>query len=309
MSEKERTQMDNWIRAAITSLFFPASTANALLRRKEKQPPPGKLVHTERGTFHVIEKGDGPVTVLMDAGLSGQSLHWHKVQEILGTRTHTISFDRRGYGWSSERKYGDGLNTVKDMEAILAVLGVTSPLVLAGHSYGGLNVRLFASENRERVKGIVFVDAVGEDRYLRSGFDSKREKEWQKSLRMMKIGHYTAYTGLPRLLKMKVGGRYLFPELEKYHSFVGYSPKAYEAVFKELRDSDTTAQQVISSRPLDRSLPLTIIQSGNQSGEWISYQDRLKELSDQVTEIKTTHGHNIHMENPELVAEAIQKHI
>ncbi|MEL3972438.1 hypothetical protein AAEO50_09115 [Rossellomorea oryzaecorticis] len=159
------------------------------------------------------------------------------------------------------------------------------------------------------MKGIVFVDAVGEDRYLTGGFDSKGKKEWQKSLRIMKIGHYTSYTGLPRLLKMKVGGRYLFPELEKYHSFVGYSPNAYEAVFKELRDSGTTAQQVLSSRPLDRSLPLTVIQSGNQTVEWINYQDRLKELSDHVTEIKTTHGHNIHMENPEIVAKAIQKHI
>ncbi|MGR3764926.1 alpha/beta fold hydrolase [Rossellomorea sp. NS-SX7] len=301
--------MDNWKQTAITSLLFPASITTALLRRNEKQPPPGKLVHTERGTFHVIEKGKGPVTVLMDAGLSGQSLHWHRVQEILGSCTHTISFDRKGYGWSSRREYGDGLSTVRDMEAILAALGISSPLVLAGHSYGGLNVRLFASENRERVKGIVFVDAVVEERYLTDGFDSKRKKEWRNSLRMMKFGHYTAYTGLPRLLKMKVGGRYMFPELEKYHSFVGYSPKAYEAVFKELRDSGITAQQVTNSRPLDRSLPLTVIQSGNQSPEWTGYQEGLKALSDDVREIKTTHGHNVHMENPELVAEAILKHL
>jgi pimeloyl-ACP methyl ester carboxylesterase len=303
------TQLDNWIRAAITSLLFPASIINTLLSWKEKQPPPGKLILTERGIFHVIEKGQGPVTVLMDAGLSGQSLHWHRVQEILSIHTHTISFDRKGYGWSCKRKYGDGINTVKDMEAIVSALGVNSPIVLAGHSYGGLNVRLFASENRERVKGIVFVDAVGEGRYLTGGFDSKRKKEWQKNLVMMKVGHYTAYTGLPRLLKMKVGGKYIFPELEKYHSCVGYSPKAYEAVYKELKDSNVTAQQILNSRPLDRSLPLTVIQSGNESGEWTGYQDRLKELTDHVTEIKTTHGHNIHMENPELVADAVLKHI
>jgi pimeloyl-ACP methyl ester carboxylesterase len=303
------TQVDNMIRAAIASLLFPASITNALLRRREKQPPPGKLIHTERGTFHVIEKGQGTVTVLMDAGLSGQSLHWHRVQEILSRHTHTISFDRKGYGWSCKRKYGDGYNTVKDMEAILSALGVNSPIVLAGHSYGGLNIRLFASENREKVKGIVFVDAVGEDRYLIDGFDSKRKKEWKKSLVIMKVGHYTAYTGLPRMLRMKVGGKYIFPELQRYHSYVAYSPKAYEAVYKELKESNATAQQILNSRPLDRSLPLTVIQSGNESGEWTGYQDRLKKLTDHVTEVKTIHGHNIHMENPELVAEAILKHI
>ncbi|MCA1054732.1 alpha/beta hydrolase [Rossellomorea aquimaris] len=301
--------MKNWTSITIASLLFPASLANTLIRRKEKQPPPGRLVQTERGTFHVIEKGSGPITVLMDAGLSGQSLHWHRVQEIVSRHAHTISFDRKGYGWSDRRTHGDGLNTVKDIEALLAAMDVTSPLILVGHSYGGLNVRLFASENRKKVKGIVFVDAVGEERYLTEHFDASRKNEWKKSLQMMKVGYYTAYTGIPRLLGMKVGGKYLFPELKSYHRFVGYSPHAYEAVFKELRDSEMTAKQVVNSLPLDRSLPITVIQSGNESEEWIRYQQTLKCLTDHVTDIPTNHGHNIHMENPDLVADAVMKHV
>ncbi|MGM0852976.1 MAG: hypothetical protein ACQEWI_10255 [Bacillota bacterium] len=73
--------MDKWIQYGITTLLFPGSIINSLLRKGEYQPPVGKLVHTPRGTFHVIEKGKGPITVVMDAGLSGNSLHWHKVQD------------------------------------------------------------------------------------------------------------------------------------------------------------------------------------------------------------------------------------
>ncbi|MCA1063282.1 alpha/beta fold hydrolase [Rossellomorea sp. AcN35-11] len=296
--------MDKWIQCGVTSLLFPASILNSILRKKDYRKPPGRIVQTRRGAFHVIEKGRGPITVIMDAGLSGNSLHWHHVQEELSQHTHTISFDRGGYGWSDKRKgLHDGEENVQDMTAILEAVNCTSPLVAVGHSYGGLNVRLFAHEHQERVKGIVLVDAVHEERYETE--DPDRIKALKKSLRFMRIAYYSAFTGLPRLLNMKVGGKLIAKEMEPYHPFTGYKPGAYEAVYKELRDSQRTARQVAACEPVSPHLPMTIIQSNNQSEEWLRYQEKLKRLTNQPAVIQTSHGHSIHMENPPLVTKAI----
>ncbi|BCB04629.1 alpha/beta fold hydrolase [Bacillus sp. KH172YL63] len=300
--------MDKWIQYGVTALLFPGSIVNSIIRKKEEQPPAGKMLHTPRGTFHVIEKGQGPLTIMMDAGLSGSSLHWHHVQEKLSQHAHTISFDRGGYGWSDRRSgQYDGKETVKDMTAILEGLGCTSPLVMVGHSYGGLNVRLFAQEHRKRVKGIVLVDAVHEERYETEETD--RMEAIKKNLRWMKLGYYSAYTGVPRLLKMKVGGRMIAKEVAHLHSYMAYKPSAYEAVYKELRDSGFTARQVKESTPLHRDLFMTIIQSNNKSPEWLRYQEKLQQLTDHPTVILTDHGHNIHMENPSLVARAVSEQL
>ncbi|MGM0852977.1 MAG: hypothetical protein ACQEWI_10260 [Bacillota bacterium] len=99
------------------------------------------------------------------------------------------------------------------------------------------------------------MDAVHEERYRTEEPD--RIKALQKSLRFMRIGFYTAYTGLPRMLKMKVGGRFIAPDLAHYHSFIGFKPSAYEAVYKELRDSKITAEQVAECEPLHRKFSMT----------------------------------------------------
>lgn len=47
-----------------------------------------------------------------------------------------------------------------DLEALLTRVGETGPLILVGHSMGGLLLRVFVGRNRERVTGVVLVDAV-----------------------------------------------------------------------------------------------------------------------------------------------------
>ena len=54
---------------------------------------------------------------------------------------------------------------VADLHALLASAGVRGPYVIAGHSYGGLIARLYASTYPDAVAGVVLEDALSEGLY------------------------------------------------------------------------------------------------------------------------------------------------
>lgn len=78
-----------------------------------------------------------------------------------------ISYDRAGYAHSdpSHDKVSERTSSkiVDELHELLTGLGLTSNLVLVGHSFGGTNVQLFASRYRKSVVGMVLVDSSHPD--------------------------------------------------------------------------------------------------------------------------------------------------
>jgi len=54
-------------------------------------------------------------------------------------------------------------DSVEDLHALLGAAGISEPFVLAGHSLGGLIVRLYASQYPDEVAGLVLVDGMPPD--------------------------------------------------------------------------------------------------------------------------------------------------
>ncbi|MBL8555844.1 MAG: alpha/beta fold hydrolase [Phenylobacterium sp.] len=101
--------------------------------------------------------------IVCEHGAFGCASDWTVVQERLSAKgLRSLAYDRAGLGYSDpgpEPRDGRAIND--DLEALLDRLGDTGPIVLAGHSMGGLMVRLFALErDRRPVVGLVLVDAV-----------------------------------------------------------------------------------------------------------------------------------------------------
>jgi pimeloyl-ACP methyl ester carboxylesterase len=101
--------------------------------------------------------------VVCEHGAFGCAADWAVVQEKLAAKgLASLAYDRAGMGHSDpgpEPRDGRAIND--DLEALLAALGETEgPLLLAGHSMGGLMVRLFALERTRPVVGLVLVDPV-----------------------------------------------------------------------------------------------------------------------------------------------------
>lgn len=107
---------------------------------------------------------DGPL-VVCEHGAFGCAADWAIVQEklaALGVRS--LAYDRAGMGHSEPGPGSrDGRAANADLAALLHAVGEHGPVVLAGHSMGGLTTRLFALTWPERVRGLVLVDAMTPD--------------------------------------------------------------------------------------------------------------------------------------------------
>lgn len=103
--------------------------------------------------------GEGEHTVLLEAGGSDWSAIWGLVQPLLEADARICSYDRAGLGYSDPAVIPRSPNAiVGDLHALIRAAGLTTPLVLVGHSLGGFNVKLYAALHPGDVSGIVLVD-------------------------------------------------------------------------------------------------------------------------------------------------------
>lgn len=108
-----------------------------------------------------------PVTI-MDAGLGNSSESWLSVQAKIAEFTRVCIYDRAGLGNSDPTIHTQNTTQiVLDLHNLLARAGITGPLVLVGHSLGGINVRLYASMYPKDVVGMVLVDSAHEEQFAR----------------------------------------------------------------------------------------------------------------------------------------------
>lgn len=136
----------------------------------EKRPDGGLLTGTRKidvsgHSVHVScsgrDEGPGaPVVVL----LSGGGDHLGKMaafQKTLGKKNRVCSYDRLGQG-ASDKPSGPQTfeSTGQILTGVLKRVAGDRPVVLAGHSLGGIIAARYAPDHRDKVKGLVLLDAT-----------------------------------------------------------------------------------------------------------------------------------------------------
>jgi pimeloyl-ACP methyl ester carboxylesterase len=129
-------------------------------------PPPGsRTVTTDDGVPLHVEVDDGPagaapVTVLFSHGFTARLAEWELQRAAVRDRARLVLWDQRGHGRSGWTRLTRATidRTGRDLGEVLDATTPSGPVVLAGHSMGGMSILALARQRPElfgdRVVGV-----------------------------------------------------------------------------------------------------------------------------------------------------------
>jgi pimeloyl-ACP methyl ester carboxylesterase len=134
-------------------------TANVARRVERAVPPAGAFVEVNGARIHYLERGSGPVTLLMVHGLGGNAMHFtHSLAERLAQEFRVVVMERPGSGYST-RAADAAAGPIAQADVVAAFIrarGLDRP-VLVGHSLGGAVSLATAIAHPSLVRGLALI--------------------------------------------------------------------------------------------------------------------------------------------------------
>lgn len=290
---------------------------------QKNYPPNGKMMKINGGKLHVNVQGtlsDNQYPVVIETGTGNWSYDWVEVQQELSKYTQVLTYDRAGNGWSEPSSRQITVQTVlEDLKAVIDQADLKKPVILMGHSTGGLYTRLFADKYPEYVAGMVLVDA-------RNEYFSKRSQEFNE--KFFKTQDQTITKILSRLGVVRLIGATSLPTnfpdsiSKKEYVNVHWDYDFFTAVEQEMK-LIPEAEILLLSSGLLGTVPLTVLtpdgysmpiaQLGFSEEEerqvnvtWKDSQEWLATLSTNSEYIQVPKtSHSIMYDNPQIIIESV----
>lgn len=289
-------------------------------------PPPGEFVQVGDHRLHVMRSGSGP-TVVFENGPGGIGLDWSLVASEAAGFASTVAYDRAGLGWSEPAEGPRDIATLVDeLKTMLVESGANPPYVLVGHSYGGLIVRAYAYTYPEDVAGLVLVDAAHEDQFeiYPQEYAAKGENMGEMMARLRLVFRLANGSGIPALFNAAAPIADKLPgEIGAARAAVGLMDSSQAvATTDEMAALLASFDHVRSIRGPLGDIPVRIITHGRAPGAEagippgleaeveVAWQEMQRDLltisTDSSLEVASRSGHDIHVEQPEVVIDAIR---
>jgi pimeloyl-ACP methyl ester carboxylesterase len=111
----------------------------------------------------ICSGGSGGPLVVFESGLGDGAESWSEVLSEIGAFARVLAYDRAGYAGSTPAPgVRDAAAIASELDALLRALHAPRPIVLVGHSLGGLFARQFALAHPADVAALVLVDPTPE---------------------------------------------------------------------------------------------------------------------------------------------------
>jgi len=282
---------------------------------------PKEIVPSDNLSSRCNCEGKGNNTIVIDAGMGNWSLFNQPLYSALKDNYKVCLIDRPGYAMDSVTLSPRDLETVAtEMNQALESAGIQEPIILIGHSLGGLHVRKYQSLFPDQVVGLVLLESAHPKQLekLPTPFRdllNNQPQQLDDVISLAKKG-YLKYGksniptfGLPETL------------LEEYYG-VTTEPEYYFTMKAEASAFANNLKHAASLPRLD-SLPLLVIGSKNSMDEsilpseekeypyqdhneiWFEMQKDLAHLSANSTFLSSDKNHYLNVTDVELIYPAI----
>jgi pimeloyl-ACP methyl ester carboxylesterase len=247
-----------------------AVTAVSAQQRKPLEPPPGRLVDVGGRLLHIhcVGPAAGGPAVILEAGAGDYSNRWTAVQTLLAPRVRSCAYDRAGFGWSDGTQKSMAQDNA-DLRALLTAADIVGPYVVAGHSMGALLVRRYANQYPDGIVGMVLAGPTHENTRLFFPADNQWKRVREQPFQM----------GV---------------EFQQLHAARQSNPVPL---------GDRPLIVLVGTRP-DPNVSTPEDVAGEKAEE-LEDQPRISRNSKLVRDPSS--GHHIHVDNPTLVADAIEE--
>ncbi|WP_342477742.1 alpha/beta hydrolase [Paenibacillus sp. FSL H7-0350] len=270
------------------------------------------------------DKGLPPV--VLEHGCGSSALFWSLVAPEVAKVTRVIVYDRAGYGWSESGPFPrTNEQCVTELYELLQHSGMEGPYLLVGHSYGGLNVRLFAGRYPGLVAGVVLVDSMHEDE-VTARFPEEHVKGQLMAVRFYRAMNLLSRTGLLKVLSalrrfpgFSAAIKPFSKQTQALLWRLSFQKKSIAAMYSEFANVQPGYEQVRELKQTD--IPLTVIKSeivndfypGTSEDTQRIIREKLQEVANELKHTSTNgqlieaqgSGHNIHIEKPQIIINAI----
>lgn len=264
--------------------------------------PLGTLYDVGGRRLHAIIQGDGPSVVLLP-GIGGTAFDWLPVQALLADHAQVLAYDRAGYNWSDDPDTEPTpQQLVEDLHALIAATGMATPVILVGHSFGGLYARLYQATYPNEVAGLVLVDASHPD------YIAQRNNAREIS-RLRRVGVFKQI-GLLRLLLRRVIDQRMERLPENMRA--AYFAMTLHNTGATLREARAAFGYDLASLPTDLgALPLVVLSRQPtelaSDEKWQGYQEDLATLATNSLHLTSErYNHDVHILEPQYVVDAVQ---
>ncbi|MEX0951884.1 MAG: alpha/beta hydrolase [Gammaproteobacteria bacterium] len=268
--------------------------------------PPGKMYDVGGYHLHMYCAGDKPPVIIIDTGLGSSAMEWLDIQDELQSEQRVCIYDRAGYGWSA---HGPGPRTVdllsEELFRLLNAAEVAPPYILVGHSFGGYVAQYFAETHPDSIAGMVLVESSHPQQ-------SKMLKKAPLNKQMQVVNPISTDA-----IEKNTSNGYALDTPIAIGSYLNSRRKAIFSQMDELKHFTASGQLIIDNLPLP-DVPLIVLGRGirvwdNDNNEFTS-EDEWQELQESLAEftskgeyrVARNSGHHIHLDEPEMVLEAIR---
>ncbi|WP_396027098.1 alpha/beta fold hydrolase [Bacillus cereus group sp. BfR-BA-01451] len=268
-------------------------------------------------------KGSSKQTVVIQTGMTCSFYDWLPIIEKLSQHFTVVSYHRPGYGKSELWDYSrTTLQVTKELHLLLQKLDIHEPIILIGHSYGGLCAQHFAMLHEDKLQALILVDSTSmnlhrlDELHLPISDETDSDDMW--------LQKYNTYSKMDVDMLSNELKPILANQSRQYIEF-STSPTLYKATASELSTWKNCARSI---KELYKTLevPLIVIgrdpqysitqltEGGMQKEEATQLEAMWQELIHEQLQLSINSqyilaehaGHGIENDRPDIIIEAVQ---